>query len=351
MINKVWLPNAGHWAHFTHRRLMQSPYRLRRVNHHGKFTTPSTVLPVDSTNNAACICPMDGNDSLGDCGEAMSCHMCNIWTYGQGKPGFTPVVFDESALEAQYKKVSGGDNGLDEDMVVNSIMKVGVAGQASMVITDALDFDVTNIPLTQYLLDQFYSIALAWSVPDDFISGFAQGTVWPKAGNPDENNGHYTPLASVRSGQVNGQDVTGFYELWTWGTWCLVSPVFVASVEPQCFVAFSPTQFSLATGLDSKGRHITTQAAAWLAIGGNPIPAAVIAAFPPISGPTPTPGPTPVPPVPVPPVNLFPGGWNDETKQVQLPDGYKQSTNFINEMIVVHTEHKIVDLPQDWTVF
>jgi hypothetical protein len=284
---EVPIPKLGVKAHFTNRRSMQNPHPLKRFIHR-RGVIPATVLPVDSTGNATVSCPMDGNDTLGDCGEAMACHCDNILTFQQGKG--TESVFSLSALEAQYEKVSGGDNGLDEDMVVNQIWKVGIAGNAAAIITDALDMDVTNVPLTQFAIDQFYTVELAWSVPDAFIQGFATGTVWPAAGIPDPNNGHYTPLASVRTGTVNGVDVTGFYELWTWGTYCLVSPAFVASVQPQAFVAFSPRQFDPATGLDSKGRHITTQAVAWVSCGGNPIPQAVIDAFPPVV-------PTPPPPV------------------------------------------------------
>ena len=245
---------------------------------------------------------MDGNDQYGDCGEAMVAHADNILTFGQGKAGWTESTFALQSLVNQYLQVSGGDNGLDEDMVVNQIWKVGIGGNSAAVCTDALDFDVTNVPLTQYLIDQFYTVELAWSVPDDFISGFATGTIWANADTPDPDNGHFTPLASVHTGKVNGTSIDGFYELWTWETYCYVSPSFVASVEPQAFVAFSPRQFNPKTGYDSKGRHITTQAGVWKAIGGDPIPTSVIAAFPPLVTPTPPTPPTPPVPGPTPPV-------------------------------------------------
>jgi hypothetical protein len=263
---------------------------------------PVTSLPVDSTGNATVKCPMDGNDSEGDCGEAMIAHVDNIWTYGQGKPGYTESVFDVNNLVSQYLKISGGDNGMDEAMLVGSggVWRTGIAGNPAAVVVDALDIDLTDVPTVQYAIDQFYTVQMAWSVPDAFLNGFDTGTVWATAGIPDPNNGHYTPLASVRSGSYTPPagatvNVTGFYELWTWGAWCLVSPAFVSSVQPQGFVAFSARQFSPSTGLDSKGRHIVIQAAKWQAFGGNAIPASVINAFPPLVGPTPTPGPTPVP--------------------------------------------------------
>jgi hypothetical protein len=301
----------GKFAHFTNRRAMQNSHPFKRFIHRAG-TIPPTTLPVDSTGNATVSAPLDGNDTLGDCGEAMVCHCDNILTFGQGKAGWTESVFGLAALEAQYEKVSGGDNGLDEDMVVNQIWKVGIAGNAKAIITDALDMDVTNVPLTQFAIDNFYTVELAWSVPDAFVNGFATGTVWAAAGTPDPNNGHYTPLADVGGPATTQEGYTGslngFYRLWTWGTWCWVSPAFVASVQPQAFIAFSPRQFSTTTGLDSKGRHITQQAALWVTCGGNPIPQAVIDAFPPLSpSPTPTPTPTPTPaPTPAPaPASVF----------------------------------------------
>jgi hypothetical protein len=301
VIKTVALPKVGHNAHFVHRDMMRPRHALKRFYApYKQFAPPPTLLPVDSTGNATVSCPMDGNDTYGDCGEAMAAHGDNIFTFRQGQG--TESTFTDAALVAQYEKVSGGDNGLDEEEVVNSIWKVGIAGNAAAVITDALDIDVTNVPLAQFAIDQFYLICMAWSVPDAFIQGFATGTVWPNAGKPDPNNGHFVPLAdiggplAVAPGGVGfGGTLNGFYRLWTWGTWCWVSPAFVASVDPACFIVFSPRQFDPKTGLDSKGRHITTQAALWVECGGAPIPQAVIEAFPPISGPGPAPSPTPAP--------------------------------------------------------
>lgn len=288
-MKKVSVPKLGITAHFTHRDAMRKRGTSRRFAH-AQEAPPPTTLPVDSTGNATVLCPMDGNDTLGDCGEAMVDHSDRILMWRQGKG--VQLNTSLAALEAQYEQVSGGDNGLDEDLVVNHIWKVGIAGNPLAVIVDALDIDVTNVALAQFALDQFYTIQMAWSVPDLFVQTFADGSVWSSAMTPNPANGHYVPLADVTA--------SGFYGMYTWGSRCLVGPAFVASVEPQCFVAFSPRQFDPSTGLDSKGRHIVQQAAKWVACGGRPIPLAVINAFPPLGTP---PVPAPVPPVPPPAVN------------------------------------------------
>jgi hypothetical protein len=135
-----------------------------------------------------------------------------------------------------------------------------------------LDIDVTDIPLAQYIIDQFYATCMAWSVPNAFIRGFNTGTVWTGVGIPNPANGHFTPLTDIAA--------NGNYTCWTWGTYCFMSASYVASVQPECFAVFSPRQFSLTTGYDSHGRHVSTQAAAWVALGGNAAKvAAVVAMF------------------------------------------------------------------------
>lgn len=291
---KVWLEAHGHYAHFTHRDQMRrkAPMARATLPEHLK-AVPPTTLPVDCTGNGSCSWPMDDNDKLGICGLAMADHVDGTRTFGQGKTGFSEVHANLAALDAQYEQVSGGDNGTDEDMLVGesgvwTAASGGLAGDKMCVVVDHLDVDITDAPLTQYCHDQFYATCMAWSVPDAFLQGFATGTSWLSAMTPNPANGHFTPMSDV--------DKDGNYRLITWGGWCWVSPSFVASVQPQCFVTFSPLQFNKATGYDSHGRHVSEQASKWVALGGDAAKvAAVVAMFPAIA-PTPAPAPSPTPP-------------------------------------------------------
>lgn len=291
--HKKWLEKHGHWVHFTHRDTMRRKAPMARAML-PKY--PATVLPIDCTGNASVSCPMDANDTLGICGPAMCDHVDGIRSYGQGKTGFTQVHANLAALESQYEAVSGGDNGTDESMLVGpgGIWLSGIANDPSCVVADHLDVDVTDKVLSQYCHDQFYAVCMAWSVPDAFLQEFATGASFlgPMTANP--NNGHYTPLADV--------DPNGNYRLWTWGGWCWVSPSFVASVDPQSFTTFSPLQFNKQNGYDSHGRHVSDQAAKWVAMGGNAtIVAGVVAQFPAKPAPIPVPSPPPGPAPKVPP--------------------------------------------------
>lgn len=296
--NIVDLPKRGHQVAFTHRDLLTRVRAAHSNPHPVTEVIPATVLPVDGTNDMSVQVPMDGNDVLGDCGIAMAAHVDNILTFGQGKSGFAESVFSLPSLESQYRQVSGGDNGLSEQDVVDRIWKVGIAGVSQAVIADSLDIDITNVTLTRFLIDQFYAVEMAWSVPDAFMQEFDTGVVFDSPGNPNPQNGHFAPLTDL--------DANGRYRIVTWGTWCWASPAFIASVQPESFAVFSARQFD-ATGHDSKGRHVSTQAKAWASLGGSAAAVAkVVDMFPPVDGPTPIPpkpDPTPTPtpdPTPVP---------------------------------------------------
>jgi hypothetical protein len=366
------LGKTGRMVRFIHRDFMANPFPLRQLGGRAaSITIPATSLPVDSDNGGQMpLGPTEGNVSepgeigYGDCGEAMVARADNVLTYGQGHSGFTESTFTTSSLTSQYLKVSGGDNGLDEDEVTTGIWSVGIGGNSQAIAVSYMDFDCTNAPLTQYLTDQFYLWCLGWSVPDKFIQEWEPGSVWMDAMAPDDNNGHFTVMASVLTGTMSGQSVQGATRQYTWDAFSYAGPDFIASVNPQAFVAFSPRQFNLATGLDSKGRHITTQAAAWAAIGGAPIPLMIINAFPPLSTPTPTPvvvAPTPVTPTPIPvtptpvlpPVSTVPSTalWIDKpSKTLHVPPGWTTATHNLNPEIIVHPNKQIIDYPnqENW---
>lgn len=290
---RVWLEAHGHWAHLHHRSQMSKRAGLKKAAlPHAAITIPTVTLPVDCSGNRSVSCPMLGNNQYGDCGPVMCAHLNEMRTFGQGKQGWQECSVNQDALVAQYEKVSGGDNGTDEDMLVGAqgiwtAAGGGIAGDPTQIVVDSLDIDVTNVPLANYCIDQFDGICMAWSVPDAFLSGFSTGTVWTGPGIPDENNGHYSLLADI--------DASGKKAVWTWGSFAWMDDAYIASVQPQCFVTMSPLQFN-AQGYDSKGRHVSDVAAAWIAIGGDEGKmAAFVGTFPPKAQPVPPP-PAPTPP-------------------------------------------------------
>lgn len=273
---RIWVPNAGHFAHFHHRNKISKRAGLKNAR---LGALPVINPPVDCTGNGTVIVPMDGNDTYGDCMEAMAAHVDNIWTYGQDKPGYTESVFNLQTLISQYLAKSGGDNGLSENDLVGpgGIWLSGVGNNPAAVVVDALNVNVANVNLTRFIIDWFYALPMMWSVPDAFISQFAPGKVFPSAMTPDPANGHGTPLSDVI--MVAGHSRV-MYRLLTWGSYVYVSQQFVDSVQPQCFAVLSARQFN-AAGFDSHGRHVSIVASMWVLIGGNATKAAaLVARFP-----------------------------------------------------------------------
>jgi hypothetical protein len=268
---KIHTLPSGQVVRLVHRDDMRAA-RPKRARASLPPQVPATPLPVDSSGNGTCPCPMDGNDQYGDCGPVMCAHTNGLRTFGQGKPGFQILQAPVAALESQYEAVSGGDNGTTEDMLVGNaggpggaagpgIWLTGIAGDTSATVVDHLDLgDGSNAALVQFCLDQFYSVCKAWSVPDEVLNTFVSGCSFLTPLPADPANGHFTCISDV--------DADGNYRDWTWGGWFLESPAFMAGTDPECFVTFSALQFN-AQGYDSKGRHVSDVAASWVSIGGN----------------------------------------------------------------------------------
>jgi hypothetical protein len=278
---KKFAAQIGKWVHFQHRSTLRLLAGQPKFSIKGKALPPVT-LPVDWTGKGAMPAPMDGNDQLGDCMYAMALHTDNAWTYGNGKSGWTESTFDAQMIVQDYEQLSGGDNGLDEGMLLGSTSTAGswmagLCGDPKAIVVAYADVDPTDTATLQFAIDRGFFVQFMWSVPDDFITNYqGNGQIFDQPGNPDPANGHGTPFL--------GLDGSGRYALYTWGSYCMVSQAFVNSVQPSAFVVFSPRQFG-ADGYDAKGVHIVTRAADWQTATGTAIPASIINAFPPPSGP------------------------------------------------------------------
>ena len=258
-MNRIWIPGAGHYGHFSNRHEMRRGHPLMRYKVRKAPQWPAPVLPINWYGSL--VFPMDWNDQLGDCFEAAICHGDNTLTGANGLES----VFDQAAIKAQYTAASGGDNGLDEGQAMG-LWKVGVAGDKQAVIYDYLDIDATDAEVMQSAIANFGGIAFTFSVPDAWISSFnADGsTIWDAPATPDENNGHAVWL--------NGVLANGNYHLITWGSSCQITQAGINAVEPGATVVFSPRWFNPTTGLDPSGVHYDVKAALWTQLGGAALP-------------------------------------------------------------------------------
>jgi hypothetical protein len=229
-------------------------------------------LPIDYAK--ALVFPMYGNDRLGDCMYAAACHADNTFTGNVG----TESTFDEHALERDYERLSGGDNGLDEGTLIEG-WKAGLAGVKAASILDALDIDTTDPATMRAAVYLFGGVLFMLDVPDRWCDT-ADGDAWDVPARADANNGHGT--------FINGVDAAGNYHLLTWGGYRKLTPAGLRACDPSGFVAFSPRWFD-ARGYAPNGLHYAQLSALWTAAGGRPLPASPF----PAPGPSPVPAPTP----------------------------------------------------------
>jgi hypothetical protein len=267
---RVYLPRQGHFAHFHDRHAMKRGHPHRRFALPAGWPTPP--LPIDYAKGLDF--PMYGNDRLGDCMYAAACHADNTFTGNVG----TESTFDESRLERDYERLSGGDNGLDEGTLIAG-WKDGLAGVKAADILDALDVDTTNPATMRAAIYLFGGVLFMLDVPDPWCQT-ADGDAWDVPARADQNNGHGT--------WINGVDAAGNYHLLTWGGYRKLTPAGLRACDPSGFVVFSLRWFD-AHGYAPNGKHYTELAGLWTAAGGAKLPPSP---FPP-PGPTPSPIPAP----------------------------------------------------------
>lgn len=285
----VWLPGAGHHAHFTPRHVLRkmAPYKMQS----GQW--PAFNLPIGYTNVDNSIIPIDGNDRLGDCGPCMAAHIDNVLTFRAG--GAASVMSDLNAFERQYEQVSGGDRGTNEDEMVGPIWGPpnGIAGitPTGAVLQDHLDISLDAASVQGAIAHMGFA-CLAFSVPDRWINNFepSGNTIWDAPAVPNPMHGHYVALVGV--------DEQGRYVLLTWGGSVRLTQAGMQCVQPELFTGWTNRMFNPQTGLSFDGMTAAQKAQVYMLAGGTP-PVKPDPTPGPSPGPAPTPVPTPPPPTPV----------------------------------------------------
>ncbi len=345
---KVWVPNRGHFAHFHSRKMMKFGRPTERFTLTGQY--PTVTLPVDWTKNETLVFPIDGNNDFGDCLYASALHGDNTFTGNVG----VESTFDLQTIIKDYLALSGGDNGLDEGMIIGE-WKKGLASNPQANIIAALDIDPTDIAAMQAAIYFFGGVVFMFDVPDVWIQEFNTGVLWTVPAVADQDNGHGV--------WINGVNISDNYQPQTWGTHCWLSPAGVAVVDPTAFVVFSLRWFDPVTGTAPNGLGYSQLAALWTQFGGSPLPPSP---FPPGPSPNPDPGPVPSPPTPTPspqppptppapspPVSLGAGQVlvDQPTKTVYAVEtyGYKfvQGSPNVTEIVIAENLKKIA-IPKGW---
>lgn len=267
MINTVYLPKLDIHVKLMHRDAIRHGHPMRSFAPRGPL--PTATLPIDWYKSFDF--PMLGNDNFGDCMYAAGCHGDQTFTGNNGKES----TFDEATVISYYKKLSGGDNGLDEGQLVGEWEK-GLCGQSTASILDAVDFDPTNDDLSNLIVQMFGGFIFMLDVPNKWISEFdgSGNTIWDAPASANSNNGHGV--------WINGVDANSNKKVQTWGSSVWLTPEGLKTCDPSAFAVFSTDWFN-SQGIAPNGQTYDQLAALWLELGGKQLPA-----FNPTPGPTPT---------------------------------------------------------------
>ncbi len=262
-------------------------------------TLPIPPPTYDWTKGNTIAFPILGNDQVGDCYYASSCHAVQLWMAMNGMP----VTFSQAAVIARYRKLSGGDNGLSDSDIFgnnhNGEFYGGIVGpNGPHKILDHMTVDPSDaqaMALTQWA---FGGHTYTCSLCNQWLNNAKPGALWDR-GTPNPSAGHAIILS--------GKNAKGNYSLQTWAfnPPIEVTPAGILSSDPEIIVCFSVEWFDPQTGKAPNGLTYDELATLWKTLGGRTLPPS------PFTPPTPVP-PVPVPPIPVPPAPPpVPGtGWS-----------------------------------------
>lgn len=356
MINTVYLPKLDIHVKLMNRDAIRRGHPMRSIAPKGPL--PTATLPINWYQSFDF--PMLGNDQYGDCMYAAACHGDQTFTGNNGKES----AFDEATVISYYKKLSGGDNGLDEGQLVGEWEK-GLCGEPTAKILDALDFDPTNDDLLNLIVQMFGGFIFMLDVPNKWISEFdgSGDTIWDAPASPNPLNGHGV--------WINGVDTNGNKKIQTWGSSVWMTPEGLKSCDPSAFVVWSNNWFN-AEGKAPNGHTHDDLAALWVQLGGKQIP--------PFVPPGPDPNPNPIPPTPppgpppTPPVTnsividtdsgvfAIPDSWTVQNQYVSamtirpnikvINPGihYKQGSPGSSNIITINLDSKKVSIPSKWRI-
>lgn len=232
---------------------------------------PTAVAPssYDWTKNHSLLFPMLGNDQYGDCEYAAGCHASQTWTGNVG----TEDSFDTAAVVKAYLKLSGGDNGLNTDVMMAEFKRGLVGGPHK--ILDYMSVNPRDQHAMQSAIYNFGSVLFTLGIPDLWLVNPVPGGVWDAGPGviANEMNGH-----AVLFNLYNSSG----YELQTWGfkTGITITLAGVMVCQPEATVMFSLDWFN-SQGVAPNGQTYDQLASLWVKSGGRPLPANPFVVTPP----------------------------------------------------------------------
>jgi len=260
----------------------KNPYhRALKLGAYLKKSLPDPPTGADYTAKAmASLSLIMGNDALGDCVIAASCHAVGVWT---GNATGTPLIATQTEWTADYSAIGGyvpgnpaTDQGCDIGTALDYYASHGFFDGSKLLGHLAVNSQDANEVRCAvfYFEDTWVGIDLpaAWIAPFPSSNGF----VWDVAGPPVPANGHCV--------QAVGYTTQGLI-VCSWGligtiTWAAVAMYCSAQNGGDLFVGIAPDQVMKGQSVAPNGVAWTDLVADFNAMGGNVTPPAMT----PVSG-------------------------------------------------------------------
>jgi hypothetical protein len=252
-------------------RSFKAPFNLNLLS------TPTPPDSFDWSKGETITFPIYGNDKYGDCYAAAVAHGSNCYTGNSG----TECVFDVSALTARYLQLSGGDNGLDDSIIMPE-WKSGIIGpNGPRKILDEMVVDVHNIPAATLSCWAFGGLIWTCSLLNSWVNLNTPGAVWDDDGSgANPGYGHAMFLT--------GKHANGNWDTRTWGISppIQVTPKGIAGADSEFIVAFSLDQFKEDGTSAFTGLSYEQMAQLWYQCGGKELPPSPFTNLKPVIDPT-----------------------------------------------------------------
>jgi hypothetical protein len=232
---------------------------------------------------------MLGNDSWGDCDEAMKLHALQTWTANAG----TELVPTEQDALTAYSEITGfdpkagppGENPTDQGTVMQDALNFWrtkgllVGGQRHQIVAFA-QVNHTNLQEMRDAVALFGELLVGLAFPDSAMEQFNAGEAWDVVpGAPKPTEGH-----AVCSARYDA--ATGDWWFITWGREQRATAAFVRKYVSEAWVAVSQEWLDK-TGQTPTGLHWPTLQGDFALLTGETLPD-----LPPAPIPTPVPQPT-----------------------------------------------------------
>lgn len=256
--NEVTLPAAGITVKLSPRDQLKASKDAPRASPPAALAEhlPPHPASLELTKGRTIPMPMMGNDSAGCCYLVSVCKHASLFTGSYGKP----VEWQTDAVLAAYERLSGGDNGLYTQQVMD-YWESGLLGGPHR-IADYAVLAVTDESFVRDMAAAFHGLQFTMAMPDRWLRIAAPGATfdYQRGDRPNPNNGHAV--------LISGYSERGYHvETWGFREPCYMPHSGLRACDPEFISVLSADQVK--AGKAANGMTASELEAGWLDVTGR----------------------------------------------------------------------------------